>query len=393
MIGLWLAALAFAAPEENTFALVATGFEWATPDLRFEVGEDLPVGAVLSWPITPVSVSLCRLRDCRQHLVLEPYVEPQLRAGSGDTRFLAGSQLMWMPSRRGLAVLMDGAGVHESQEWGWAAGGGLAWTGGANRGIRGRIALRGRYVQGPSGWRSDLSLDMGFPMAGKGWAALFRGDSVDDARVCDPDDPSWPSPERRCRPVDECGDMCGLVPDGCGGMLDCGDCRDYRPPACDPVGCMPGMCGIMSDGCGGTQFCGPCDEELPGCDPYGCSPGMCGEVSDGCGGTMFCGMCEEELLPICTPISCMPGMCGEQPDDCGGTMWCGPCEEEILLPGCRPHSCEPGMCGPMPDGCGGTLDCGVCEEPTCDPIGCMPGTCGVQPDGCGGQLDCGPCGP
>ncbi|MCO4744296.1 MAG: hypothetical protein KC912_05870 [Proteobacteria bacterium] len=346
MIALIAMALAGAAEhEENTFALVFQGLEWATPDLRFELGEG-PVRTVLSWPVTPVSASVCRVSRCRVHLLAEPYVEPQLRLGSPTTRLLAGSQLLVMSRGKGLGVSLDGAGVYASKDWGWAAGGGLTWGGGANRHVRGRFALRSRYVSVAEASHVELSLDIAGPVSPRGWGLIVRRESVDT-------EPGFCAPDtlQPVEPIEDCGKNC---------------IEDELPwdPRYE-------------------------QELLPACDPIGCMPGMCGPVKDGCGGTMHCGFCEEEILPVCDPMGCMPGMCGEF-NDCGMVTNCGPCPEELE---CLPAVCEVGVCGTLPDGCGGWLDCGICDEPACIPEGCQPGTCGAQPDGCGGSLDCGPCGP
>jgi hypothetical protein len=363
-------ALALAAPEENTFALVANVLEWGTPDLRLELGGGEAAGAVLSWPMVPISIGLATIGDCRAVVVAEPFIEPQLRPGAREARVLLGTQLAWSPGRRGAGLLVDGGALRVGGGWGWVAGGGLQWTGGANRGVRGRVALRGRYVAHPSGPRGDVSLDVGLPIAVRGWRAVATGQSIDAVQTCREPRPREPEP-----------------------VWPASD------PACVPsLACEPDACGPRDDGCGGLIDCGPCWEELPGCDPYPCMPGMCGESSDGCGGTQFCGMCEEELLPACDPdvAECLPGMCGEVEDGCGGILYCGPCDDEILTPACDPTPCPPGACGVMGDGCGGTQSCGPCpdeEPPVCEPMACLPGTCGAQPDGCGGMLDCGPCGP
>ncbi len=47
-----------------------------------------------------------------------------------------------------------------------------------------------------------------------------------------------------CEPGD-----CGPTPDGCGGMMDCGDCCTTRRF------CQPGDCGLTDDGCGGLMTC------------------------------------------------------------------------------------------------------------------------------------------
>src|SRR6185312_5254809 len=72
------------------------------------------------------------------------------------------------------------------------------------------------------------------------------------------------------------GTYCGKVGDGCGGELDCGDCKDgfecgaaglphvcgQPPSVCTPLSCANGdakYCGEIGDGCGGVLDCGGCD--------------------------------------------------------------------------------------------------------------------------------------
>ncbi len=110
---------------------------------------------------------------------------------------------------------------------------------------------------------------------------------------------------------------CGNVPDGCGGVLDCGPCAQ-TPSAttvCEPLNCTPRTCeelghecGWTEDGCGGWLRCGTCQAGktctgLPGnryvCTAFACTPpttceelgDVCGTVSDGCGGELSCGGC------------------------------------------------------------------------------------------------------
>jgi hypothetical protein len=74
------------------------------------------------------------------------------------------------------------------------------------------------------------------------------------------------------RPSCDASAECGVVGDGCGGVLDCGTCPTgevcgiEQPFECDaPTPCTPGtctslgaQCGVISDGCSGVIDCGPC---------------------------------------------------------------------------------------------------------------------------------------
>src|SRR5205823_1275704 len=85
------------------------------------------------------------------------------------------------------------------------------------------------------------------------------------------------------------GQKCGVVSDGCGGMLDCGNCA--APATCGgggvttACGCMPTSCvaqgftcGLAPDGCGSTLNCGPTSICKNGttCGGGGTSPNKCG---------------------------------------------------------------------------------------------------------------------
>jgi hypothetical protein len=92
---------------------------------------------------------------------------------------------------------------------------------------------------------------------------------------------------------------CGKVGDGCGGTLDCGECSPpfncgirgipgvcgARDDACSPLTCARATvryCGVIGDGCGGKLDCGEC--------PDG---GVCGET--------LAHMCGADPVPIAIP--------------------------------------------------------------------------------------------
>ena len=134
-----------------------------------------------------------------------------------------------------------------------------------------------------------------------------------------PEETSHCTPHASCEAVEA---ECGVVSDGCGGELKCGECSA-------PLECSP------SNQC----------EEDP-CEPQTCSDieATCGTVDDGCGEQLDCGGCSGS-------------------DTCGGGG--GGVANQC---GCTPTSCESAgaECGTIPDGCGGELDCGNCEEDLCE---------------------------
>ncbi len=224
------------------------------------------------------------------------------------------------------------------------------------------------------------------------------------------------------------GVTCGPQGDGCGGVVQCGNCvapatcggggmpsqcggnNGCKPKTCADLGV---NCGPAGDGCGGILQCGTCTGSETcggggtpsvcggdsGCVPKTCaSEGVnCGPIGDGCGNVVQCGNCG-------TPQTCggggKPSVCGDSLVDAGDSGV-----------HCVAKTCaELGInCGPAGDGCGHQLACGSCTAPaTCGgggtpskcggTGGCTPKTCaqlglscGPAGDGCGGELDCGTC--
>ncbi len=169
------------------------------------------------------------------------------------------------------------------------------------------------------------------------------------------------------------GFNCGMAPDGCGNVIDCG----------------PLTCPNTGDTCGGggTQFvCGQ-----PMCTPTTCAAlnYNCGMTGDGCTGTLSCGTCTGTDTcggggksnvcgtgTMCTPKSCtdLGYNCGSQGDTCGNILDCGTC--------------------PSGQQCGNTTVVGMCvASTTCTPKTCAQENfnCGLQGDGCSGTINCGAC--
>jgi hypothetical protein len=168
-----------------------------------------------------------------------------------------------------------------------------------------------------------------------------------DLGACVGDDPETPS----CTPAECPNDVCGIIPNGCGGTLNCGPCT----PMCKPTTCAAqnAECGSIGDGCEAVLDCGPCPPgqtcgaqspnqcgDGPDCEPRSCedADAECGLVGDGCSDVIDCG-------------ECPPGqICGlEEPYKCG-------------TPECQPTTCdaERAQCGDISDNCGDVLDCGEC---------------------------------
>jgi hypothetical protein len=181
------------------------------------------------------------------------------------------------------------------------------------------------------------------------------------------------------------GANCGPISDGCGGILQCGDCPSGQ--TCGGSG-MPSVCGAP-----------PCTAKT--CADLGFD---CGPAGDGCGNTLDCGTCTAPdtcggggpglcgHTTTCTPKTCADQgfNCGPAGDGCGNQLNCGTCTAPATCggggmasvcgtPPCTPKTCAdygPKTCGPVADGCGGLVQCGGCTAPeTCG--GQTPGQCGT----------------
>jgi hypothetical protein len=229
---------------------------------------------------------------------------------------------------------------------------------------------------------------------------------------------------------------CGEVGDGCGGKMDCGNCDPgqacgggglpglcgYLPDSgnCTPITCRQTngkYCGVVGNGCGGQMDCGNCDSGqtcgaggVPNicayqadsgiCQTISCTPAngrYCGIVGNGCGGQMDCGMCTGGdtcggggishvcgAAPdsgTCNPTICTQASgkyCGVVGNGCGGQVDCGMCPSAQTCGG-----------GGIPNVCGAAADSGTCTPTTCTPPN---GTyCGTVGNGCGGSINCGAC--
>ncbi len=272
------------------------------------------------------------------------------------------------------------------------------------------------------------------------------------------------APATVCTPaacVSSDGQYCGSIGDGCGHAKDCGACAAGQACVnnqCVPAtGCTPATCnptggqycgGLLGDGCGGTINCGDCTTAGwtctshlctggAACAPIACGSGAgkyCGTIGDTCGGSLACGECiagetckNNQCQPAtCTKLTCNPKggqYCGGQVGDgCGGSLDCSAacptgwaCQNHLCVGDatCKKLAvCTNGTpfnyCGDVGDGCGGILQCGndcaagqVCDtttglckgDTTCVPNTCTNGTlynyCGDVGDGCGGTLHCG----
>jgi hypothetical protein len=133
-----------------------------------------------------------------------------------------------------------------------------------------------------------------------------------------------------CQPLTACpaGATCGIIPDGCGGTVDCGGAPCESPQTCGGGG-TPNQCG---------------------CSPLkACSAGQsCGSVPDGCGGMVSCGTCEAGQTcesNRCTGASTGAGSSGSATGSDGG-----PGDPDVPDPFNAPASCGCRVAGSGPNG-------------------------------------------
>ena len=254
-------------------------------------------------------------------------------------------------------------------------------------------------------------------------------------------------PPDECKPktCEELEKNCGAVADGCGDIVQCGDCdgghvcgfvtpnvcstdddiddicqKISRDDACDGK-----QCGVEGDGCGGTYDCGECgrdetcgieeafqcgttpdggDDDCPAKVPS-CADvdAECGIIGNGCGGTIDCEMetggCDNGQvcglggpqkcgdIPTCTPIpaaTACAGKCGIVSNGCGVEVNGGVIDCSAMFPCPNGQTCGGGG---MPNQCGagGSTSCTQIPQATA----CAGKTCGTASDGCTGSYNCG----
>ena len=184
--------------------------------------------------------------------------------------------------------------------------------------------------------------------------------------------------------VANCGpSQCGIIPDGCGGTVDCGTSRCTAgqvcggagtpnvcaPPPCDRLtACPAGLnCGSIADNCGGVVQCGGANA---------CTNGqICGGggIANVCGG----GSVVQDGGTTCNPTTaCLPNQCGPIANGCGGILTCPACTGGAVCGG-----------GGTPSVCAG----GTCTARTTADCATLGVNCGYIADGCGGPpISCWP---
>ncbi len=208
-----------------------------------------------------------------------------------------------------------------------------------------------------------------------------------------------------------------MVTSGCGIIGVSTPGRDGG--ACVPAACSATTCGVMPDGCGGAVQCGSCPAgqscggsgEANRCGAGTCTPTTCaaegldcGVASDGCGSVLNCGTCSAGLrcggggVPnVCTSV-CAGNSCSGQAPSCNPQTGACQCTATSCPAGmaCNGGVCSSGPCVPQgdPQFCAdhgksceafsGLDNCGASRTANC-------GTC-LAPQVCGGSGAANECG-
>jgi hypothetical protein len=150
-----------------------------------------------------------------------------------------------------------------------------------------------------------------------------------------------------CSPAE--GDYCGIIGDGCGGDLDCGQCRIGWSCLDDHI-------------CHYAMDCWPGSYGFESCQPAGLDVELCGRVWSSC----------SERIMECPATCTKPGWVCDR----------GRCKGLPAV--CTKLECRPAgggqYCGPIGDACGGRLDCGECADGSvCGAV--TRGVCGANEQG------------
>jgi Putative metal-binding motif len=242
-------------------------------------------------------------------------------------------------------------------------------------------------------------------------------------------------------PFTTCSDTaCGAVTNNCGVQVNCDTVRNScssrygsqwacqgNSCACVPllksVACNAKMCGVVPNGCGGTiqcdDLCGAlgCHAGSNSCEcnaAFSCS-GRCGLITAGAGCTIDCSLalcpagntCNGSNNCVCPPATCSTGRCGTVTNQCGNSINCGVCNIGFA---CQSNSCvcvpSSEVCDGRDNDCNGIVDDGL-GEATCGtgacwqrvsvcsggaPVTCTPGAplseaCNAFDDDCEGVVD------
>ena len=161
-----------------------------------------------------------------------------------------------------------------------------------------------------------------------------------DLASCIQGNPPPPPPTCKAKSCADEGIGCGPAGDGCGNVIECGNCAAVPSDAGADAGFITMACGA-----GGPSTCGPVGNP---CTPTTCAvlAYQCGYAGDGCGNLLDCG-------PCVSPLTCGGG--GASANDVRGAP---------MRSGRLRGDAEP--CGMIADGCGSTVSCGDCAPPdTC----------------------------
>lgn len=134
--------------------------EWAIPDTRLHLTDDLDADITLSWPVGyPVYGS--------EYLQFYPFIEPQYQFNADEWRMLLGGELTFHPGDRGsryepLFSVIGGGAANFALEAGYFAGGAIGFGKLQGNEITVSFTLTGRrYWLGDEVW-NDATIDVKF---------------------------------------------------------------------------------------------------------------------------------------------------------------------------------------------------------------------------------------
>ncbi len=189
-----------------------------------------------------------------------------------------------------------------------------------------------------------------------------------------------------CTPIAVCpANSCGPIANGCGGVLNCGNC--ISPAVCGGGGvpsqcgggnqctptpqataCAGKNCGFMPDGCGGLWTCGVGAGACPG-------GGICGSDTPNVCGTLT-GPCYTNGQSCFAGSDCCSGYCGSN-RTCQATA----CVQDSPVKGactqnaqCCSGLCQGGFCQPLTNVCRGSGNACAANTDCCSKS-CVGGTC------------------
>ena len=223
--------------------------------------------------------------------------------------------------------------------------------------------------------------------SGEGTSSGYCGDGI-----CD---------ENRGENCENCADDCG-----CKEGERCFDMKCCRPKTCEEL---VWECGTIDDGCGKMLNCGNCPQGET-CMGGTCEKGI--RCKDAWGCLQTCGFsndcfdqCGSDILSVDKPVydnlkNCLKTRCPDYKQECIDNAIHNECADNYnLCMGPSINTCGDGICSGDENCETCSEDCGckdgqVCfNEACCTPKTCedLNAECGTYDNGCGGEINCGTC--